>query len=162
VARNDPTDTGGLFIGRRPGTAPMRLRRLPEGHEPSRRRRRFDEALAALVFLCQVVLCVSLWIPVPLAGLWLGSMVVPLIGSEMFGIFVAFVTIMVLLGVTLVILRRLDHVWKLVRRAAGHAQERGALERIFVTTAAIGAAAFLVWFLVFTGPGSLVVPERPG
>ncbi len=162
MPRNDPTDTGGLFIGRRPGTAPMRLRPLPEGHEPSRRRRRFDEGLAALIFLCQVVLCVALWLPVPLAGLWLGSMVVPLVGSEMFGIFVAFVTIMAMLGLTLVVLRRLDHVWKLVRRAAGHTQERGALERVFVTTAVVGAAAFLFWFLFLNGPGSLVVPERPG
>jgi len=26
VPRNDPTDTGGLFIGRRPGTGPVRYR----------------------------------------------------------------------------------------------------------------------------------------
>ena len=26
LASNDPTDTGGLFVGRRPGTAPVRYR----------------------------------------------------------------------------------------------------------------------------------------
>jgi len=160
VARNDPTDTGGLFIGRRPGTAPVRLRARPEDHRPSKRRRRFDEGLAALIFVCQVVLCVSLWLPVPLAGMWVGSQIVPFT-SEMTGIVVAFLLIMLLLGVTLVILRRLDYVWKLVRRAAGHEQPRGALERIFVTVAVVAATAFLAWFLFIEGPGSMLVPERP-
>jgi len=161
VARNDPTDTGGLFIGRRPGTAPVRLRARPEDHRPSKRRRRFDEGLAALIFVCQVILCLSLWFPVPIAGIWVGSQAAYVVGSEMAGILVAFVLIMALLVGTLVILRRLDHVWKLVRRAAGHDQARGALERIFVTVAVVAATAFLFWFLFIEGPGSMLVPERP-
>ena len=32
---------------------------------------------------------------------------------------------------TMAVAKRVDHAWKLVRRAAGHHQERGALERIF-------------------------------
>jgi uncharacterized membrane protein (DUF485 family) len=160
MARNDPTDTGGLFIGRRPGTAPLRLR-ARTGEGPSPGRRRFDEGLAALIFLCQVVLCISLWGPVPLAGIWIGSQVVPFVGSEMIGILIAFVVIMISLVLTLVILRRLDHVWKLVRRAAGHDQSRGALEPIFVTTAVIATSAFLIWFFIIAGPGSSLMPERP-
>jgi amino acid transporter len=161
MARNDPTDTGGLFIGRRPGTAPVRLRAQPEDHRPSRRRRRFDEGLAALIFACQVILCLSLWGPQPAAGLWVGSMVDYLTGSVVLGILIAFILIMAMLGVTLIILRRLDYVWKLVRRAAGHEQPRGVLERIFVTTAVVAGAIFLFWFFVISGPGSMVVPERP-
>ena len=79
----------------------------------------------------------------------------------MVGIVVAFILIMSALVLILVVLRRLDHVWKLVRRAAGHQQARGALEPIFVTTAIIAAAIFLVWFLIIAGPGSNVVPKRP-
>ena len=161
MARNDPTDTGGLFIGRRPGTAPVRLRARPEDEPGSPRRRRFDEALAALIFVCQLVLCLSLWGPQPAAGLWVGSMVNYLSGSVVLGILSAFIVIMIMLGITLVILRRLDYVWKLVRRAAGHEQARGALERIFVVTAVVAGGAFLFWFLVINGPGSLLVPERP-
>jgi len=158
VPRNDPTDTGGLFIGRRPGTAPLRLR-ARAGGQPSGARRRFDSVLAAVIFLCQVVLCASLWGPQP-AGGWVGSMVNYWTGSVVAGILSAFIVIMISLVLTLVILRRLDHVWTLVRRAAGHDQERGALEPIFVTTAVI-ATAFLFWFLVIVGPGSSLVPERP-
>jgi hypothetical protein len=36
LASNDPTDTGGLFIGRRPGTGPVRYHAV----EPSSQRRR--------------------------------------------------------------------------------------------------------------------------
>ena len=28
--KTDPSDTGGLFVGRRPGTRPVKYRRLPE------------------------------------------------------------------------------------------------------------------------------------
>lgn len=161
MARNDPTDTGGLFIGRRPGTGPLRLR-ARTGEAPSAARRRMDSTLAAVIFACQVVLCVSLWGPQPAGGLWVGSMVNYWTGSVVAGILSAFIVIMISLLVTLVILRRLDHVWKLVRRAAGHDQERGALEPIFVTTAVVATAAFLFWFLIIAGPGSSLMPENPG
>jgi hypothetical protein len=38
MASNDPTETGGLFIGRRPGTAPLRYRASPTPAGPARRR----------------------------------------------------------------------------------------------------------------------------
>ena len=38
--KTDPTDTGGLFVGRRPGTAPVRYRALPERGSESRQRDR--------------------------------------------------------------------------------------------------------------------------
>ena len=37
MPENDPTNTGGLFIGRRPGTAPLRYREPPP--EPAEGRR---------------------------------------------------------------------------------------------------------------------------
>ena len=160
MARNDPSDSGGLFIGRRPGTAPLRLR-ARTGEAPSTTRRRVDSTLAAIIFACQVVLCVSLWGPQPAGGLWVGSMVNYWTGSVVAGILSAFIVIMISLLITLVVLRRLDHVWKLVRRAAGHNQERGALEPIFVTTAVVATAAFLFWFLIIAGPGSSLVPKNP-
>jgi hypothetical protein len=46
-----------------------------------------------------------------------------------------------------------DRTWKLVRRASGHDQERGALERIFVISMVIVGTAFFIWFLVIHGPG---------
>ena len=49
MPRNDPTDTGGLFIGRRPGTAPLRYKVDPE--RAGERRRRTDALLAAAVLV---------------------------------------------------------------------------------------------------------------
>jgi hypothetical protein len=48
---------------------------------------------------------------------------------------------------------RIDRLWKIVRRAAGHEQKTGMLERIFVVSMVVGGTAFLVWLLVIQGPG---------
>lgn len=154
--RSDPSDTGGLFVGRRPGTGPLRFRRPPQ--RGGQRRRRADGAVANLLFAAMVLLCLLCWGPIPLACLWIGSEAFYLTGSVGFGILLAFVGLGVLLFGTLAILRRLDYAWTLVRRAAGHDQKSGALGRIFATTAVICGGAFLVWFVLIHGPGSSIAP----
>jgi hypothetical protein len=54
VASNDPSDTGGLFIGRRPGTGPVRYRDVKPSSE---RRRRYDRLLAHALLALELVLC---------------------------------------------------------------------------------------------------------
>ena len=154
--RSDPSDTGGLFVGRRPGTAPVRFRALPERGSPARQRvdRFFSRAIAFAIFLLSL-LC---WGPIPLACLWLGSQADYLTGSVGLGILISFVGLFVLLFGALIVLRRLDHAWILVRRAAGHDQRTGVLGPIFGTTAAIVAGGFMFWFMVIHGPGSSVMP----
>jgi len=150
--RTDPSDTGGLFVGRRPGTAPLRFRKLPE--RGSAARQRVDGSFAGILFAAMTFLCLLCWGPIPIACLWIGSEVNYLTGSVSFGILVAFAALLVLLFGSLAILRRLDHAWILVRRAAGHDQRTGALGRIFAATAAICALVFIFWFLVIHGPGT--------
>jgi hypothetical protein len=149
--RSDPSDTGGLFVGRRPGTAPTRFRTLPE--RGGDLRQRFDGSLAGALLSAMIVLSLLCWGPIPLACLWIGSQVDYLSGSVSFGILIAFVGLLVLLFGVLAILRRLDRAWILVRRAAGHDQRTGALGRIFAATAAICALVFTFWFVVINGPG---------
>ena len=131
--RTDPTDNGGLFVGRRPGTAPVHFRALPE--RGSELRQRVDGSLAGILLAGMVVLSLLCWGPIPLACLWVGSQVNYLTGSVSLGILVAFVALFVLLFGALALLRRLDHAWILVRRAAGHDQRTGALGRVFAITA---------------------------
>ena len=150
VPRNDPTDTGGLFIGRRPGTGPVHYRGQPE--RGSTRRQRLDGALALLVLVVETLLCVSVWGPQPLAWLWIGSQIDYLADSNFLGIVVAFFGILASLFATLALASRLDRVWRLVRRAAGHDQREGALARIFAASAIVAGAAFAIWFLVIQGP----------
>ncbi len=61
--------------------------------------------------------------------------------------------IAVLLG-GLMLLKRVDRAWILVRRAAGIDQRTGVMGRVFAITAIICAAIFLFWFLIINGPGS--------
>ena len=160
MARNDPTDTGGLFIGRRPGTAPVRYASEPE--MGSRGRRRADRVIAAFVLLVEILVCLTVWGPQPVAWLWVGSQVNYHSGSVSFGIAVAFAGMIATLMLTLVLAVRLDAIWKVVRRAAGYKQERGALERIFVVALIIAATGFWFWFLIWNGPGSSVwSPQAP-
>jgi hypothetical protein len=154
--RSDPSDNGGLFVGRRPGTAPIRFRALPKRGSDSRQR--LDRFLANLLFAGIVVGSLLCWGPIPLACLWVGSQVSYLTGSIFFGILMALAALFVLLFGTLMVLRRLDSAWILVRRAAGYDQRSGALGRVFAATAAICAAAFSFWFVVIHGPGSNSMP----
>jgi hypothetical protein len=156
LASNDPTDTGGLFIGRRPGTAPVRYRRV----EPSSERRRAaDNVLAYALLAVELVLCLSLLGPQPLGWLWIGSQVDYQTGYVTAGISTVMLGCLASLMLTMAAAKRVDHAWKLVRRAAGHHQERGALERIFAGSVAIAAIAFTAWFLVLEGPGPSLAPS---
>lgn len=149
--RSDPSDTGGLFVGRRPGTAPVHYRSPPT--RGSALRRRMDGSLAGLMLAGIVVLCVLCWGPIPLACLWIGSQIDYLTGSVSLGILIAFAGLFALLFGALALMRRLDAAWILVRRAAGHDQRTGVLGRVFAITAAICATVFAFWFLVIHGPG---------
>jgi hypothetical protein len=150
VPRNDPTDTGGLFIGRRPGTGPLHYRAAPE--PAGERRRRIDGVLAGAVLALEALLCLSVWGPQPLAWLWIGSQVVGQTDSNMLGVVVAFFGILATTFATLALANRLDRFWRLLRRAAGHEQREGALARLFGATAIVALVVFAVWFLVIKGP----------
>jgi hypothetical protein len=155
LASNDPTDTGGLFIGRRPGTAPVRYR---EVKPPSERRRRADGLLAHGLLAVELLLCLSLFVPQPLGWLWVGSQVEYLTGYVTAGIGTIMLGCLASLMLTMALAKRVDHAWKLVRRAAGHRQERGALERIFASSVGIALLVFAVWFFVIHGPGPTLAP----
>jgi hypothetical protein len=153
---NDPTDTGGLFVGRRPGTRPIRYRETPVSGSASRRRA--DDWLARALLFVEVVLCLTLWGPQPVAWLWVGGQVQGATGSVEPAIMVAFLGMLATLFFTLVVVKRLDHAWRLVRRAAGHPQSDGAVERVFVISAGIAVVLFSFWFLVIAGPGPQLAP----
>jgi len=157
MARNDPSETGGLFIGRRPGTAPLRYRGTPA--QAGAGRRRADAAVAAVILFAEMLLLTTLWGPQPAAWLWVGSQVFHATDSVGFGLSVAFAGMLVTILGTIAIAMRLDRAWKLVRRASGHDQEKGALERIFVISMVLAGSAFLIWFVVIQGPGPDLAPR---
>jgi hypothetical protein len=156
--RTDPSDTGGLFVGRRPGTAPVRFRALPQ--RGSELRQRLDGSFANAILAAMVALSLLCWGPIPIACLWIGSELNYLTGSVFLGFIIAFFALFPMLFGALSILRRLDHAWILVRRAAGYDQRSGVMGRIFGYTAVVCAIAFAFWFIVIHGPGSQTVSGR--
>jgi len=158
--RSDPSENGGLFVGRRPGTAPVRFRDAPE--RGGELRQRIDGSLAGILLAGITLLCLLCWGPIPVACLWLGSQANYLSGSVSLGLLVSFIALFALLFGALAVMRRLDSAWILVRRAAGHDQRAGALGRIFAVTAVVFALGFGLWFLVIHGPGASLVTRGGG
>jgi hypothetical protein len=145
--RTDPTDNGGLFIGRRPGTAPVRYGRLPR--RGSARRVAFDAVVSAVLLAVMALLVAAMWGPLPIAAMWIASQVAA--SNAGLWIAVAFALVLAFVFGALMVLRRLDGVWILVRRAAGVDQRQGVLGRLFLITTLVVVPAFTVWFLLLGG-----------
>ena len=158
MASNDPTDTGGLFIGRRPGTRPVRYRGTPVTR--GKGRQRADRLLAAGILVLETLLCLTLFGPQPAAWMWIGSQVEYQTGYVTAGISTIMLGCLASLFLTMVLAKRLDHAWRLVRRAGGHRQERGALEVIFAISAGIALVGFTFWFFIIQGPDPSLAPRN--
>jgi hypothetical protein len=148
--RTDPTDNGGLFIGRRPGTAPVRYRVVPQRREGLRRG--FDKAFAASILVAMMLVALTFWGPIPAAWLWLGAQVKHATDSGSLAVVVSSVGLLLTVLGGLVLLKRLDGFWMLVRRAAGYDQRTGMIGPVFAVAAILGVTLFVLWFLLLAGP----------
>jgi hypothetical protein len=153
--RTDPTDNGGLFIGRRPGTGPVRYRGVPE--RGSGGRQVADALLALGILALMALVCLSFWGPLPAAWLWVGSHVQYWTGDVSVGILAAFAGLMFSLIGGLIVAKHLDRAWILVRRAAGHDQTSGVLSQMFALTCVFGSLAFAAWFFLFSGAEAIPI-----
>lgn len=135
----------------------MRYRALPE--DRGARRRRLDDLLAHVLLALMVVVSLLFWGPIPAGGLWVASQVQFLTDSVGLGIATGFAVLIAVLFGGLMLLKRLDHAWILVRRAAGHDQRQGVIGRVFGATAAVGATVFFAWLLLFAGLGPTLAPS---
>jgi hypothetical protein len=156
--KTDPTDTGGLFVGRRPGTRPVKYRDTPEFRGQARQR--VDRALAVGLLLVMILINLLFWGPLPVAWLWVASQVDYATGSTFLGIVVAFFGLLLTLLAALMLMRRLDQAWILVRRAGGHDQRQGTIGRVFAVTAVVGSVIFFTWLILIQGPGSSIGPAQ--
>ena len=155
--RTDPTENGGLFIGRRPGTRPVRYRALPKYGKPWRQR--LDRGLAGILMAGMVGICLMFWGPLPVAWLWVGSQVNYWSGSTFLGMVVAFFGLLFTLLAGLMVMRRIDLMWILARRAGGHDQREGMIGRVFAVSAVVGATLFFGWLLLIAGPTPVLAPS---
>ena len=156
--RTDPTDTGGLFVSRRPGTRPVRYREAPERSQGARRAVDSFVAGALLVFMGLVACC--FWGPIPMAWLWIGAQIQYHTDSVSLAIFVAFLGMMLTLLAGLALMRRLDQFWILVRRAAGHDQRTGVIGPVFGIAAVVGVTLFTIWLVLIAGLSPSLAPSK--
>ena len=155
MATNDPTDSGGLFVGKRPGTGTVAVqapgRRAAHGAATTCSRTR--------CWRVELVLCLSLFGPQPYAWLWIGSQVQYQTGFVMAGIGTILLGCLASLLLTMAAAKRVDHAWKLVRRAAGYDQERGrARAHLRRQRRGRGASIFGFWFMIIQGPAPTFAP----
>jgi hypothetical protein len=154
--RTDPTDNGGLFVGRRPGTAPVHYRGVPE--RGTAKRRAVDRLLSGAILAVMILICLAFWGPIPAGGLWIAGRVQYVTDNLGLGLLAGFVSLMAALFGGLMVLKRLDQSWILVRRATGVDQRQGVLRIVFPVTAAVGVAAFSFWLIIIAGPGASLAP----
>ncbi len=156
--RTDPTDNGGLFVGRRPGTAPVRYRALPA--EGTARRRAFDKVVAATLLVVMGLVAVCFWGPIPAGWLWVCGQINYQTGSVFFAIFIAFLGMLLTLLGGLAVMRALDQLWILVRRAAGYDQRSGVIGPVFGIASVIGVILFSIWLIFIAGLGPSLAPTK--
>ena len=125
-------------------------------------RRRVDRGIAVLLLALMVVINLLFWGPLPVAWLWVGSQVDYATGSTFLGIFVAFIGLLLTLLLGLVVMRRIDLLWILARRASGVDQREGQIARVFAVSAIVGGALFFAWLIFLQGPGSSLGPAQSG
>lgn len=156
MAHTDPTESGGLFIRRAREGRGLRYRGRPQ--RAGAARQRADSLLAWGLLAIEALLCLSLFGPQPYFWFWFGSQVEFWTNSVGMGILTIMVGTLASLMLTVALGKRVDEAWKLVRRAAGHDQQRGALEVIFTVTAGVALVIFTFWFLIIQGPGPSIAP----
>jgi hypothetical protein len=134
----------------------VRYRAIPKAGSAGRRR--FDKGFSVFLLALMVLGCLLFWGPIPAAGLWLASQVQYWTDSVSLGLLTGFASILAALFGGLVLLKRLDAAWILVRRAAGYDQRKGVLPVVFGVTAAVAGGLFMGWFILIEGPGSSLGP----
>lgn len=157
MAHNDPTESGGLFISRGGERRGLRYRRAPR--RGGQARRQADRWVANGILALELLLCLSLFGPQPYFWFWFGSQVQYWTDSVSAGIGTIMLGSLTTLMITVALGKRLDEWWKLVRRAAGYEQQRGALEVIFAISVAVALVIFTFWFFIIEGPGPSVAPK---
>lgn len=146
---DDATDTSGLPRGE-PAAPPQRAGVTT---------RRAASAASAAVLAVEVIGCILMWAPIPLAWMWVGARVFAVTGSLAAQGSVAFLGFVATTWLAMAALARIDSGWVALRRRAGHDQPDGALAQVVVVSFTLGIVAFLLWYYVIEQ--AFVIPFMP-
>ncbi len=111
------------------------------------------------VALAELVLCLSLFGPQPLAWLWVGSQVDFALDSLSGGLAVAFVGSVASIVLTVWAGKRLERLWGALRPDVAEGDRTGLFEATFVISTVLAVIGFAFWFFVLAGPGPTIAPD---
>ena len=118
-----------------------------------------SRAAGPAVLAAEVLGCLLLWAPIPVAWMWVGARVYDATGSLSADLAVALGGFFATTVVTVRALNRIDGVWLELRRQAGYDQVDGALTRVVVVSTTVALLAFWVWFHIVQR--AFVIPFMP-
>jgi hypothetical protein len=112
---------------------------------------------AALLLGAQALANLALWVPLPIAVLWVASMVDYQTGSLLLG--VACASVVLFLGVrgAMVLVERIDAAWQ---DASSTPWREDALHYIATWCALVGGGGFAVWLVLIGGMQSSIFPTN--
>jgi hypothetical protein len=117
------------------------------------RRQAADGVLAGTLLILEFAVLGTILVQ-PLGWLWVGGRVAGETHVLELGLVASLTGTLASMLLTLALAVRIDHAWKLAKRASGVEQQRGMVEWLFVVVVVLGTAGFCFWFTVLTGPGS--------
>jgi len=121
--------------------------------------KRLARAAAGAVLALEALGALLMWVPIPLAWLWIGGRVYSATGSLLADASVAFFGFLASVLLVVYVLRRVDLVWIALRRSAGHEQTEGALSEVVTISGAFGLVGFWCWYYLFSH--AYVMPFMP-
>jgi hypothetical protein len=126
---------------------------------PRERRDPFRGIASLALALLEILLCLSIFGPQPLAWLWVGSQVDFVTDSLSSGLAVAFIGSAVTIVATVWAGKRLERVWSTLNPERAEQGRSGLFETAFVISTVIAVIGFALWFFVFAGPGPTIAPD---
>ena len=133
-------DRSAVAIRPRPGTGPA----VVQPAEAALARRAAGTAATGIILL-EILGAFVMWLPNPVAWIWLGARAFEVTDRAIVGGSVAMLGILGSTVLLLMALNRLDLRWVTLRRRAGHDQKDGVLTRVVVVSATLAIIAFYVW-----------------
>ena len=112
---------------------------------------------AATLLGAQVLANLALWVPLPLAVLWVASMVDYLTGSLMLGVVCAFAVLFLGVRFGMALVSRIDLAWQMESDAPWR---EDALHYIATWCALVGGGGFGVWLVLIGGMQSSIFPTN--
>jgi hypothetical protein len=112
---------------------------------------------AALLLCAQALANLALWVPLPLAVLWVASQLQYQTGSLLLAVAVAFAVLLVGVRVGMSLVARIDAAWL---GASTTAWREGALSYIAGSCAIVGGGGVGLWLLLFGGLQSSIFPSN--